>query len=94
MVRAYTLILEKGKVGDVYNIGSGKSYEISYILKELLSHTDKKIRVEVDPKLFRPNDTPEFRCNNRKIGSVTGWKPEILIEKSLKDTLDYWRNII
>ncbi len=94
MVRAYQMILENGEIGDVYNIGSGKSYEISFILDKLLSFTDKKIKIQVDPKLLRPNDTPEFRCDNKKIVDVTGWHAEIPIETSLKDTLDYWRNII
>lgn len=94
IARAYVLALEKAKIGDVYNIGSGISYKISDIVDKLISFSKVKIRVEVDPKLLRPSDTPELICNAWKFRSDTGWKSEISIEQSLKETVDYWRNIV
>jgi len=94
IVRAYALIIEKGKAGDVYNIGSGTSYKISDILDKLLSFSDIKISIESDKSLFRPIDNPDLVCDPTKIKELTGWKAEIPIEKTLRDTLDYWRNII
>lgn len=94
IVKAYALILEKGEFGQVYNIGSGKSHKISDILNMLLTYSSAKIKVEQDPKLLRPMDNPDLVCNFEKLEKVTGWKPEIDLEKTLKDTLDYWRNII
>ena len=92
IVRAYVLLMEKGEVGDVYNIGSGQSYKILDILNMLLSMCTKEIKIAIDANLLRPSDIPETLCDNTKITSFTGWKPEISIEKSLKDTLDYWRS--
>ncbi len=94
MVKAYVLIMEKGEAGDVYNIGSGKSYKISEILDLLLSFSDTKISIESDKSLFRPVDNEELVCDGSKMQKLTGWKVEIPIEKTLKDTLEYWRNII
>lgn len=94
MVKAYELIMGKGETGQVYNIGSGVSYQIKMILDTLLSFTDRKIEVRVDEALLRPNDTPELVCDNKKITTLTGWKPHVPIEQSLKDTLDYWRGIV
>ncbi len=94
MVRAYDLILEKGKIGDVYNIGSGKAYKIKDILDKLLSFSKKEIKVEIDKTLFRPIDEPELRCDYQKIKKLTNWEPLIPINKTLGETLDYWRNII
>jgi GDP-4-dehydro-6-deoxy-D-mannose reductase len=94
VVKAYSLLMEKGEFGEVYNIGSGRSYKISEILEMLLSFSSAKITVNVDKSLFRPIDDPELVCDSTKINKLTGWKPEIPIEKTLKDTLDYWRNII
>lgn len=93
VVRAYALLMEKGKNGEVYNLGSGVSYKIKDVLDILLSFSKEKIKVLVDPELLRPNDIPELICDNNKVQSL-GWKPEIKIEESLKDTLDYWRRII
>lgn len=94
MVKAYVLALEKGEPGEVYNIGRNKSYKISYILEFLLSQSKVKIEVKEDFSLFRPADNPELLCDSSKFKSKTGWIPEIKIEDSLKDTLDYWREII
>lgn len=94
MVVAYSLAIEKCRWGEVYNIGSGSSYAISEILDKMLSLSKVKIKVKVDESLLRPSDNPDLLCNRSKFTSLTGWKPEILIDKTLKDTLDYWRNII
>jgi len=94
MVRAYALILEKGSSGEVYNIGSGKSFKIKDILDEMLSLSSAKIKVEIDKSLFRPLDNPELVCDYSKIKKITNWKPEIPISQTLSSTLDYWRLIV
>ena len=94
MVRAYAALMEKGKIGDVYNIGSGTSYKISDILNKLVFMSSSKIKIEKEEGLLRPSDNPELVCDSTKFIKLTGWKPEISIEETLKDTLDYWRNII
>lgn len=94
MARAYKLLMERGEYGSAYNIGSGRSYKIQEVLDILLPFSDANIIVEKDPSLFRPGDIPELRCDYHKLHKATGWKPEITLEESLKDTLDYWRNIL
>ena len=78
----------------MYNLGSGKSYEISEIVERLMSLSNSKITVEVDKSLLRPVDNPELVCNFKKFSDLTDWKPEIPLDKTLSDTLDYWRNLI
>lgn len=94
MVEAYLLAIENGKEGDVYNIGSGESHRISEVLDKLLSLSKVKISIKSDPKLFRPVDTPELRCDAGKFRKLTGWQPKISLETTLSDTLDYWRKIV
>jgi len=94
VARAYKLLMEKGEIGEVYNIGSGKSYGINEILNILISFSTEKIEVREDPSLVRKVDVKELRCDYTKLKNDTSWEPEIEIEKSLKDTLDYWRNIL
>ena len=94
MVRAYAAVMGKGKIGDVYNIGSGTSYKISDILNKLVFMSSSKIKIEKEEGLLRPSDNPELICDSTKFVKLTGWKPEISIEETLRDTLDYWRNII
>ena len=93
-VKAYTLLIEKGIDGEVYNVCSGISFKISEILNMLLSYSKSDIKIESDKSLLRPIDNPDLVCNYSKLSDLTGWKPTIKIEQTLKDTLDYWRNII
>lgn len=94
MVKAYAMLMEKGEAGEVYNIGSGVSYAIQEILNILLSMSSVKITAETDPSRLRPSDVPEIVSDNTKIIELTGWQPEILLETTLKDTLDYWRSVV
>ena len=50
--------------------------------------------VEVDPKLLRPADEPIIYGDSGKFKRETGWKQEIPLEITLKDMLDYWRNVL
>lgn len=92
MVYAYYLLMQHGKDGDVYNIGSGKSLKMSEILDMLLSLSNKKIEVKINQTLLRPLDNPELVCNPSKFQKLTDWKPNFPIEESLKRILDFWRN--
>lgn len=94
MVIAYVLAIEKGKFGQVYNIGSEKSYKISQILDKLLMLSKVKIKVRVGQSLLRPVDIPELLCDSTKFRKLTNWHPLISINTTLKDTLDYWRRIV
>jgi GDP-4-dehydro-6-deoxy-D-mannose reductase len=94
MVKAYVLAIEKGVGGEVYNIGSGVSYKIADILNKLVSLSSSKIEIRMDKARLRPSDDPELICDNSKFSKLTSWQPQISLEKTLKDTLDYWRNII
>jgi len=93
-VRAYWLLIEKCEPGEVYNIGGVETMTISRMLERLLAmSTAKNIRTEVDPDRLRPSDvTLQIPCVE-KFQKATGWKPEITFEKTLKDTLEYWRKV-
>ncbi len=91
-VRAYWLIAEKCRPGEVYNIGGTETMTIRRMLDKLLAmSTLKDIEVQVDPARLRPSDvTLQIPCVD-KFHEATGWRPEIKFDKTLKDTLDYWR---
>ena len=94
IVKAYLIVLGKCDFNEVYNICSGKNYSIKQILDILLSFTDTNVEVVVDNKKLRKADIINLEGDNSKFVKVTGWKPEISIEQTLKDLLDYWRNAL
>lgn len=93
IVGAYYLAMEKGVPGELYLIGSQQVYTIEECLKMLinLSSAKDKIKYEVDPKRIRPTELKTFIGKFDKFENLTGWKPEIPFEQTLKDILDYWR---
>ncbi|MDD2866460.1 MAG: GDP-mannose 4,6-dehydratase [Candidatus Omnitrophica bacterium] len=91
-VRAYWLLVHKCKPGEVYNIGGSVSMTVGEMLNKLLSMTDKKISIKVDPALLRPSDVTLQIPDCTKFKQETGWEPEIPFEKTLKDLLDFWRD--
>jgi GDP-4-dehydro-6-deoxy-D-mannose reductase len=91
VVKAYWLALEKGKAGEVYNIASGKGRKIREVLECLLSLSSVEVKVQEDPEKMRPSDVPILIGDYSKFREKVGWEPEIPIEETLKDLLDYWR---
>lgn len=92
VVRAYCILIEKGVIGETYNIGSGYTISIKDILDIILSFSKIKIKVEIDSSKFRPIDIPIIEADTFKVFECCGWKPRIKIEQTIKETLEYWRN--
>jgi GDP-4-dehydro-6-deoxy-D-mannose reductase len=90
-VRAYILLLRKGRKGEVYNVCRGRGIVLREILEILISHASKDVRVEQDPEKLRKVDIPCLIGDNRKIKAETGWEPQVPLEKTLAELLDYWR---
>lgn len=91
MVRGYYLAVQKCEPGEIYNICSGKTWTIQWVLDFLLSQSKVKIEVKEDPERMRPSDVKILLGDNSKFSKATGWKPEITLEQTLTDLLNYWR---
>jgi GDP-4-dehydro-6-deoxy-D-mannose reductase len=89
MVAAYYLALSQGKIGEVYNLGSGIGYKMEEVLNLLLSQARKKITIHEDKTLFRPIDNPILVCDAGKFKKLTGWTPKINLTDSLGSVLDH-----
>jgi GDP-4-dehydro-6-deoxy-D-mannose reductase len=92
MVRAYELAALHGEPGEAYNIGVGRSVRVQRVLDILMALSTKDIAVEADPNRMRPADVPTVVCDSRRFRQRTGWEPQIPLEQTLYDTLEYWRD--
>lgn len=90
VVRAYALLAEKGRPGEIYNICSGKYITIRRALEILIEISGKDIEIKSDPQRFRPLDIPILWGDNGKIGRETGWQPQFTMERTLNDLYQYW----
>ena len=94
VVRAYMLILTKGEGGNVYNVCSGIGREILDLATALLSQINSELDLKVDPKLYRPADTPVLVGDYSKLHKQTGWEPRIEFEQTIEDIIESTRALI
>ena len=92
VVRAYRLLMEKGRSGKVYNVGSGRAVAVSELLDTLLKLSAAEIRVELDASKLRPIDVPLHMADVCALREDTQWGPQIPLETTLSETLEHWRS--
>jgi GDP-4-dehydro-6-deoxy-D-mannose reductase len=91
IVRAYRLLIEEGKSGEIYNICSGQPLSGQEILDGLSQAASLQPGVKQDPAKMRPSDTPLISGNHDKLTADTGWQPEIPLATTLADVIADWR---
>ncbi len=90
VVRAYRLLAERAEPG-AYNVCSGRTASASELVAALARASGIEVEHVVDPALVRPNEVMEVRGANDRLRAATGWQPEIPLERTLADTLAWWR---
>lgn len=93
-VRAYRLLAEKARAGQVYNVASGRAVAIRDCLDFLLKQAKVPVDTFVDQRLVQPNDVPLQVGSAERLRLSTGWEAQISLERSLLDMLEDWRNKI
>ncbi len=91
VVRAYWLLLQKGRPGEAYNICSGKAYSVREIVEVLAEIGEVKITLQASPELQRRTDVLLLLGSAEKISRDTGWYPEIAFRQTLVDLLNWWK---
>src|SRR5437763_5146082 len=91
-VRAYKLIVERGRPGRPYNVCTGIAPTIRHLLDLLIARARVPVEVEVDPARCRPNDTPVVAGDPSRLRDELGWTPQIPLEQTVDDLLASWRN--
>ncbi|MGM0113099.1 GDP-mannose 4,6-dehydratase [Enterococcus sp. DIV0187] len=92
IVRAYRLIIESDDYQVVYNVGSGKSYELNDLLNYIIKLSSQNIKIEIDPDRFRLTDTPIIQSDNSLIRSKLGWEPRNTVFDALKEIYEFYLN--
>ncbi len=87
--RAIELVLERGRTGEVYNIGGLYDVPNIEIVRKILRHLGKpdSLIAHVDD---RPGHDRRYAMDVTKI-SALGWKPEFSFDEALAQTVDWYR---
>lgn len=88
---AIDVVLTKGKVGEVYNIGGHNektNLEITHLILEAMGKDESSIKYVAD----RLGHDRRYAISNKKITSELGWAPSITFNDGIKLTIDWYLN--
>jgi dTDP-glucose 4,6-dehydratase len=84
--KAFDVILHKGIIGEIYNIGCKHEYSVLEVANKLIRHFNKGEIKYVEDRLF--NDQRYF-ISCEKLEQL-GWRQEILFDEALIKTIDWY----
>lgn len=99
MVEAYILTCNYGVKGKAYNIGGKDTRTVGDYLQYMIDtyfpkNGGNRPAVVIDNKLCRPTDVtlqiPSMNKFRKDVSSA--WEPKILIDKTIKDMVEWWKN--
>ena len=93
MARAYAAAARLSpSATETYNVGTGRAVAISEVLAVLVGLARIPIATELDPARVRAGEPAVLALDATRFRERTGWAPTVTLERSLADTLDYWRS--
>jgi len=93
VVRAYRALAAGAEPG-VYNVCSGHPASAAELVAALGGIAAAEVEHVVDSELRRANEVTEVRGSYERLHAATGWEPEIPLERTLADTVAWWREEI
>ena len=91
--RAVLAVFSRGRSGEVYNIGTGETYNNITLVKMILSLVDRKEDL-IEFVEDRKGHDFKYAIDCGKIVNELGWSPEITFENGIKQTIDWYRNYL
>ena len=70
---------------------SGKAVAVQRLADRLLALAERPMRLVIDQERYRPVDVPAVVGDSSRLRAATGWEPEIPLDRTLADLLEYWR---
>jgi dTDP-glucose 4,6-dehydratase len=88
--RAIALILEGGRIGETYNVGSGDERSVEQIADAVLAGASKPATLKTYVE-DRPGHDRRYLLDHSKITRELGWQPEIEFADGLRSTIEWYR---
>ena len=88
---AIDLIIHKGKVGEIYNIGGHNERTNLEVVKTVLNQMNKPETL-IDYVTDRPGHDRRYAINPEKIEKELGWKPNYSFDTGIKQTIEWYLN--
>ena len=90
VIRAYLRLLDAGRSGEVYNVGSGGEVSIRQLVQQMATLAGVEVQLVQDADRLRRSEQRRVLGCSAKLQSETGWEPAIAIEETLQSVLADW----
>ncbi|MDH4212137.1 MAG: dTDP-glucose 4,6-dehydratase [candidate division WOR-3 bacterium] len=88
--QAIDLVLHRGKIGEIYNVGGQYERANMYVIKKILSILKKPVEL-IEYVEDRPGHDRRYALSIAKVRSHLGWQPKISFEVGLAKTIKWYR---
>jgi dTDP-glucose 4,6-dehydratase len=89
--RAILAAIERGKPGEIYNIGGSRALPNIEVVKKILAALGKPETL-MQTVQDRPGHDRRYALSSEKLMRETGWKAEQPFEEGLRATIDWYRS--
>jgi len=89
--QALLTILDKGRDGEIYNIGGNRSLPNKEVVDRILTITRKPASL-IEYVTDRPGHDRRYALSSEKLMKETGWSPQMDFERGLQATVDWYRD--
>jgi dTDP-glucose 4,6-dehydratase len=95
--RGEKLILEQGRVGDLYHISPDSGVAVRDVVQTICDRLGKRFEDATRTVDERPGQDAAYVIDSTKIRTELGWKPEVSLDEGLGEVVqwvnDYWPEI-
>ncbi len=89
--RAVRAVLEKGRAGEIYNVGGSRDLPNIDVVKKILAAVGKPETL-IEYVKDRPGHDRRYAITSEKLMQATGWAPRMEFEQGLAETVDWYRS--
>jgi dTDP-glucose 4,6-dehydratase len=93
--KAIDLVLQKGRAGEVYNVGGHNEQPNIAIVKSIIAYVSEKVDPGINESLIkhvtdRKGHDRRYGIDPTKIKEELGWEPETMFSEGIKKTIDWY----
>lgn len=89
--RGIVAVLERGRIGEIYNIG-GLDVEENLTMAHRLLRVMRKPETLLTYVKDRPGHDRRYALDSAKMEKELGWKPAISLDEGLRQTIDWYQS--
>lgn len=86
-------VLQKGKVGEIYNVGAKKDYTNLEIVQSITEILEKEYHTAIPSIKFiedRKGHDRRYSMDSSKLSRELGWKQEVSFEEGIRNTIKWY----